>query len=106
MVDIVGREWPAIIDTGFNGDLELPDELRLLVNARYLGQQTSLIAGGQVLVEDTYLVDFPFDARNVAADATFAPGTDILIGTHLLRDYRLAIDFVLRTVELERIDVP
>ncbi len=47
---MAGQDWPAIIDTGFNGD----------------------------------------------------SGSQILIGTHLLRDYRLQIDFVSKSVLLER----
>lgn len=35
--------------------------------------------------------------------ATFAPGREILVGTRLLRDYRLEIDFVARTLLLERV---
>ena len=33
-----GDEYLAIIDTGFNGDLELPESLKDLVNARYLSR--------------------------------------------------------------------
>jgi predicted aspartyl protease len=27
-VEVGGQRWPAIIDTGFNGELELPERLR------------------------------------------------------------------------------
>jgi hypothetical protein len=53
--------------------------------------------------EDLYLVDFPFDSQSMTALASFAPVRDILIGTRLLRDYRLEIDFPARTVRLERV---
>ena len=101
-VTLSGRDWPAIIDTGFNGDLELPKELHGLVNARFSGQVTSALAGGQIIEEDAYLVDFPFDGKSVLATATFVEGSQILIGTNLLKEYRLQISFVRRTVELER----
>ena len=42
----------------------------------------------------------------VAADATFVDNPDILIGTALLSDYRLEINFVARTVVLERVVAP
>src|SRR5712691_10397528 len=32
---VAGKIWPTIVDTGFNGDLELPEELRPFVHARY-----------------------------------------------------------------------
>ena len=53
-LEIGGRNWPAIVDTGFNGDLELPEELRSLVNARFIAATEWALAGGQRSVEDTY----------------------------------------------------
>ena len=101
-IPIAGRHWPAIVDTGFNGDLELPEDLREAFPARYVGRVTSALAGGQHLEEDVYLVEFPFDGHILRAEATFVPGSQILIGTHLIRDYELQIDFVRKSVRLER----
>ena len=101
---IANQEWPATIDTGFNGDLELPEALRASIDiVDYLGPTKFALAGGQTLVETVYLVEFPFDGEVIRARATFAPDSQILLGTHLLRDYRLQVNFVTRTVELERV---
>ncbi len=102
MALIAGREWSAIVDSGFNGDLELPDELRSHVDAEEFGPIESALAGGQVLTEEAFLVDFPFDGRTVRALATFVPGHEILVGTRLLRNHTLTIDFPAGTVLLER----
>lgn len=91
-----------MIDTGFNGDLELPDSLRNLLNTRYVGRVTSALAGGQTIQEDVYLVTFPFDGQIVQAEATFVSDSQILVGTHLLQNYSLHIDFVRKFVSLER----
>ncbi len=99
---MAGQDWPAIIDTGFNGDLELPERLRNTLQARYAGRVMSTLAGGQTIEEDIYLVVFPFDGRNLLVEVTFVSGSQILIGTHLLRDYRLQIDFVSKSILLER----
>ena len=101
MLPIAGQLWQGTIDTGFNGDLELPAGLRLFVNARFMGRMTSLLASGQHSEEDLYLVEVPFDGQMVHAEATFVPGQEILIGTHLLRSYRLEISFPAQTVLLE-----
>jgi predicted aspartyl protease len=106
MLNVNGRTWPALIDTGFNGDLELPDDLRLPVNARFVGRMRSLLAAGQVIEEDIYEVDFPFDGQMVIAEATFVPGSEILIGTHFIRRYRLEVNFVTQTVFLEQVAAP
>lgn len=100
---IASQDWKATIDTGFNGDLELPESLRNSLNARYVGRVTSALAGGQTIEEDVYLVDFPFDGKVVLAEATFVADHQILIGTHLLREYRLQINFVSQTVGIERV---
>ena len=100
---IAGQDWTATIDTGFNGDLELPEVLRNALNSRYVGRVISALAGGRTIEEDVYLVDFPFDGSAIQAETTFVAGHQILIGTHLLRKYRLQINFVSKTVELESV---
>lgn len=99
---LAGRSWPAIIDTGFNGDMELPIALKSSFNTKYMGETTFILAAGQTVIEDSYLLDFPFDGETVEAEATFVPGDDILIGTGLLSRHRLEINFPARTVLIER----
>lgn len=100
---VSGERWTAVIDTGFNGDLELPASLRSALSPRFIGRTRSFLAGGKYVDEDSFLVDFPFDGATIRAEATFVPQADILIGTHLLRNYRLEIDFVARTLTLQTI---
>jgi predicted aspartyl protease len=102
---IAGQEWTATIDTGFNGYLELPELLRNALNPQYIGRVTSILAGGQIIEEALYQVNFLFHGRVIPAEATFVADNEILIGTHLLREYRLQIDFVRRTVVLERVHI-
>lgn len=97
------REWIAVIDTGFNGDLELPEALRTHFDPELIGESLTTLGGGAVIEEDLYRIAFPFDGDEVAAEAVFAPVDQILIGTHLLRKHRIEINFVQRTVSLERI---
>ena len=104
-LSIAGQEWAAIIDTGFNGYLELPETLRSVLTPQYIGQVTSVLAGGQTIEEELYQVNFPFDGKTIPAEATFVGNNDILIGTQLLREYHLQIDFVKRTVVLEKVSI-
>jgi predicted aspartyl protease len=106
LLPVAGKTWQAIIDSGFNGDLELPEALRPAVNPRFTLRVLSILAGGQQVLEDNYDVDFPFDGRTLTAEATFVDGSEILIGTGLMRRYRLEIDFVARTVRLDRVASP
>jgi predicted aspartyl protease len=93
LIPIAGRDCAAVIDTGFNGGVELPEALRPYLNARFKARMRFLLAAGQEVVQDGYYVDFPFDGRPVTVEATFVHGDGILLGTALLRNYRLEIDF-------------
>lgn len=93
----------AVIDTGFNGDLELPENLRPFVSPRFIGRTRFLLAAGQTAVEDTFLVHFPFDGETILAETTFTSAPDILIGTGILRQHRLEIHFPNRTVSFQRV---
>lgn len=102
-LELAGRKWSAIVDTGFNGDFELPEALRAFLPHECMGRTISTLAGGQSIEEDSYLVDIPFDGEIVSAEVTFAPGDQILIGTRLLLRHRLEVDFPERTVTIERV---
>jgi clan AA aspartic protease len=102
-VEIGGQGWQAIIDTGFNGELELPERIRSQMNAQFVGRATSLLAANQRIEEDIFLVDFPFDGQTVRVQATFVDGDEILVGTRMLRDYRLRIDFPAQTLGIEKV---
>jgi predicted aspartyl protease len=100
---VAGRQWRTVLDTGFNSDLELPLQLESALRAKRKGPLRFLLAGGMTTEEIVYVVQFPFDGAVVRADATFVDGEEVLLGTGLLRDYRLEINFPERTVLLERL---
>jgi predicted aspartyl protease len=102
-IEIAGERWSAVIDTGFNSDLELPESLFSTFRPVFAGIAVIELAAGQEGQEDVFYVDFPFDGEVVAASATFVMGDTILIGTGLLTNHRLTVDFVARSVLLERI---
>lgn len=101
-IRIGDREWRAVVDTAFTGDLELPATLRASVDARFIGRTRFLLAAGHTAVQDTFLVNFPFDGETVLAEATFADTSEILVGTGMLRQHHLEVHFPNRTVLLDR----
>ena len=101
-VEIDGRQWPAIVDTGFNGDLELPEALRGKLNEQPAGRIESALAGGHVIEEDAFEVEFPFDNETHVVIATFVADAQVLIGTNLLSAFQLQIKFASKTVRLQR----
>jgi hypothetical protein len=103
VLPVAGQDWEALVDSGFNGALQLPQALFSHLNPLNLGQVQSFLASGQSTQEHEFLGIFPFDSRLVPAEATFSSDPQILLGTVLLLDYRLTIDFPARTVLLERV---
>ncbi len=103
VLDVGGRQWPCTLDTGFNGDVELPCELRSAVNAHFFSRVRAQLAGGQDIEEECYRAQFPFDGDTLTVHASFALTDRILIGTRLLRRHRLAIDFPSRRVLLRKL---
>lgn len=101
-IQIQDQTWKAIVDTGFNGELELPIRLQQFINSEFVGRAISLLAANQQIEEDIYLVDFPFDGRVRRAQSTFVDGDEILVGTGMLREYRLTIDFPADIVTIAR----
>lgn len=83
----------------------MPETLRNVLNPQYIGRVTSVLAGGQTIEEELYLVNFLFDGKIVPAEVTFVLDNEILIGTRLLREYCLQIDFVRQIVVLEKVFV-
>lgn len=63
---------------------------------------TPALAGGQVIEEEAYYVESPFDGETLTAVATFVTDAPILTGTNLLRQYELLIRFASKTVQLKR----
>lgn len=102
-VSVAGQNWTAVVDTGFNGDATLPEQLRPLIKMRPHGRYESLLASGEIIEEDVFLSEFEFDSQVYGAEITFAPIDEIIIGTHLLRNHQLDINFVLRSVLLEKV---
>jgi predicted aspartyl protease len=96
-----GQSWDTIVDTGFNGYLELPEALHSALNPQYLFDSVSVLAAGQTIVEQ--LFEITFDGMPVTAEVTFVPGSQVLLGTALLKAHRLDINFKAGTVLIERI---
>ena len=99
---LADRNWLAIVDTGFNGGLELPASLVGQIDAEYHGLVESRLAAGIVVKEEVFVVELDFDGRTEFTPATFAEVEHVLVGTRLLRHHRLAVNFPARTVQLER----
>jgi predicted aspartyl protease len=101
-IEVAGHRLEAVVDTGFEGGLQLPNAWRNRLNPRPYRQVTYQLGGGQTLVEVTYLVAMTLDGHHQTVETLFAPSDEILLGVDALRDYRLTVDFPAGTVAVDR----
>ena len=94
------RAFPAVIDTGFNGYLSVPERIATRGGWQLLGTEDFEIATGQSVAQRVYLGDVIFDRSHVRVYAVATDATDILIGTRLLARHTLTINFRRKSVTL------
>ncbi|MFN6567099.1 clan AA aspartic protease [Dendronalium sp. ChiSLP03b] len=85
-------EIECVIDTGFEGFLTLPPSLITELGLPYLININANLANNSNVETDVYLATIVWNGveRNIAG---LAIGRRPLIGTALLEDYHLSIDF-------------
>jgi len=81
----------AIVDTGFNGYLSVP--MSLVKSWYFFGYEKYEIATGDIVEEKVYLGKIIWNQKFQDVYAVTSHSKDILIGTKLLRQNRLFIDF-------------
>jgi hypothetical protein len=75
----------------------------MTVQPEFAGRSRYVLAAGQAVEEDSFRVVFPFDGAQVRALATFVEGKEILVGTRMLQNHELHINFVTGKVMISRV---
>ena len=88
----------AIIDTGFNGYLSVPQPLLVGGRWRVLGTEKFELATGAVVEQQIYLGEVRFMGRRTLVYTVATEAQEVLIGTQLLRGCILTVDFRTRRV--------
>ena len=92
------RIFSAVIDTGFNGYLSVPEKHIANSSWFFLGYEEYELASGEIVNAKTFLGDILFDDRKIQTFILSSPSEDILIGTRLFENKTLFIDFVEKKV--------
>ncbi len=86
------REIECVVDTGFEGFLTLPSSAIAKLGLPYIGEINANLADNSNVATNVYLATILWDG--VEKDvAVLGMGHRPLIGTALLEDYHLSIDF-------------
>ena len=96
----LSRSYSAVIDTGFNGTLSLPEPLIQRLGWRWIGHELYEIATGDVVREKVFVGRVRWMRQLQEVDVVASHAKDILIGTRLLEDHRISIDFRKRHVRI------
>ena len=102
---IVGKKhkrYEAVLDTGFNGYLSVPQSIADQSQWYFAGHEEYEIATGDVVREKVYLGGVIFDWKQFTTHIVTSHAQDILIGTKLLADKKLRIDFKKKTLWLTK----
>ena len=102
VLKLASDDWLTVVDTGFNGALELPAALSSRLILQSAGFITSELAAGVTVEEEAFRTFIEFDGEQIEVDVTFADVEQALLGTWLLAKHRLEIDFSKATVRLTR----
>ena len=85
---------PAVIDTGFNGYISVPEKYVKASDWVFMGYEEYEIASGEIVKAKIFLGNILFDEKQIQTFILSSQSKDILIGTRLLEDKTLFIDFV------------
>lgn len=84
-------EMPAVIDTGFNGFLCLPENMAEELEMPFLHSRRVGLADGREAVVRVHHAELDWDGVHTTVRAT-ASGTTALVGMRLMDSYRLEMD--------------
>ena len=87
------KKVSAIIDTGFNGYISIPPTLIEKSNWDFLGTEEYELANGDIVEEKVYLGKIVFDGDELQVFSLTNRTKDVLIGTKVLKNKILKVDF-------------
>ena len=90
----------AIIDTGFNGYLAVPRNIIMGQGWQLIGSEKYEVATGKLEVFDVFLGEIEWGKKSKSVYAMVTDSQDILIGTKLLKDSTLIINFPAKKVRI------
>ncbi|SRR5258708_38857674 len=91
---------PVIIDTGFNGNLSVPEKLARRYGWPWIGNESYEIATGDVVEQKVFLGEIRWFGSRQQVYAVASHAQDILMGTRLLKQHRLMINFKMKQLRI------
>jgi clan AA aspartic protease len=100
-LDVGSLSAEVLVDTGFDGGLILPSHIANQLNLTYVGLEEFNSVSGERIVAKTYSLEINWLGKRVRVPIVVSPKINqALLGSHMLRDCRLTIDYGHRTVTI------
>ena len=96
-------EVAALIDTGFNGYITLPSTIATQLGLELTSVTWVELADGSVIRNSVFSGHATFGGQSQEVEIMLTDSDEALIGTSLLSNYQLTIDFVNRTIEIKEV---
>lgn len=94
-------EFNAVIDTGFNGFISIPHQIINKTAWQFIGYESFELASGEIIRDKVYLGDIYLGNNKRYLYILSNKTKDILIGSKLLIDKILTINFKTKIVKIE-----
>ena len=85
------EEIEAIVDTGFNGHLTLPQHIVDRLGLVFYTVSSAIVADGSVSPSSVYMGKLVFDGSRTDVLIDVQPNCNILLGTALLEEWGLSL---------------
>ena len=97
------RAVNAVIDTGFNGYISVPKKLIDESDWDFLGIEEYELASGELMRERVFLGRIEIGREKLAVFILSSNSSDTLVGTKLLKNRVLTINFADKTLKIKEV---
>ena len=109
-VEIVGYRGSvkvdAILDTGFNGELCVPIPIAIQLGLELIGESLVTYADGRVEAELLFAGKAKVGEVEREVEITLTRGDEAILGTSLLREAKVLLDFKERKLKMKYVSRP
>lgn len=95
------KNFTAVIDTGFNGFVSIPDKIIKQTSWQFIGYEAYELASGEIMKDKVYLGDVIFCNKRKYTYILSNKTDDILLGTKIFIQKILTINFKTKLLEIK-----
>lgn len=100
-LDVGPLSTELLVDTGFDGGLILPNNVATQLDLTYEGLEDYDSVSGERIVAKAYSIEIDWLGKRVRVSVIVSPKiNEALLGSQMLKDCRLTIDYGYRTVTI------